>query len=209
MAKNRVRPPARIRDSVLKEFNHRCAMCGLDRPQIHHIDENPDNNDPYNLLPLCPNCHLRDQHNPTAQLDRGKLRLFRQYKDPLILSPQFHPLWQRFRFLYSIHEDTWSSTMESHVNELVEFVRALNMGGFYATRLQMLLVDPARAMLIAFREPDGVVAGNREKMRREHIAKLLGNREAAENLLVELLRYQKWPNAPRSAPGRRSEHDQS
>jgi hypothetical protein len=44
-----------IKDSVLREFNHRCAICGKERPQIHHIDENPANNDPLNLIPLCPN----------------------------------------------------------------------------------------------------------------------------------------------------------
>jgi hypothetical protein len=103
----------------------------------------------------------------------------------------------------------WGNTMEAQVNELVEFVRALNMGEFYAKRLQMLLVDPARAMLIAFGKHDAVVAGNREEMRREHMAKLRRNREAAERLLVELLRYQDWPTAPRSSQGRHSEHDAS
>ena len=49
-------------------FNHHCARCGLEcsRPkgsreflQVHHIDENPGNNDLENLIPLCARCHLQ------------------------------------------------------------------------------------------------------------------------------------------------------
>ena len=50
MAKQRVNPSKAVRDSLLDEFNHRCAVCGVDRPQVHHIDENPSNNDPLNLI---------------------------------------------------------------------------------------------------------------------------------------------------------------
>src|SRR6266852_5884563 len=92
-SKTRKAVPKATRSQVLAEFNHRCAVCGTDRPQIHHIDENPSNNDPMNLIPLCPNCHLTDQHNPTQPIDPAKLSLFRQYKDPMILTPQFHPLF--------------------------------------------------------------------------------------------------------------------
>ena len=92
--------PALIRKGVLSEFNQRCAICGADRPHVHHIDANPRNSDPLNLIPLCPNCHLTDQHNPTASMHPEKLRLFRRYKDPLILSHQFEPVFRRMRFLW-------------------------------------------------------------------------------------------------------------
>jgi 5-methylcytosine-specific restriction endonuclease McrA len=65
MPQSRAKIPTALREAVLKSYNHRCAICGSDHPQIHHIDENPGNNDELNLLPLCPNCHLTDQHNPT------------------------------------------------------------------------------------------------------------------------------------------------
>ncbi|MDQ3011542.1 MAG: HNH endonuclease, partial [Acidobacteriota bacterium] len=78
---------------MLKEFNYRCAICAIDNPQLHHIDETPSNNDPMNLVPLCPNCHLIDQHNPTRTLDPIKLSLFRKFKDPFILKSQFDPLF--------------------------------------------------------------------------------------------------------------------
>ena len=40
---------------------HKCALCGWDKDervlQVHHIDENHNNNDISNLIILCPNCH--------------------------------------------------------------------------------------------------------------------------------------------------------
>src|SRR5689334_6368420 len=91
----RVKIPKPTADAVLKEFNHLCAVCGETSPQLHHIDENPANNDPLNLLPLCPNHHLSDQHNPTAKIDPGILALFRRHKDPTILTPEFDPFFRR------------------------------------------------------------------------------------------------------------------
>ena len=93
-----------VRECVLAEFRHRCALCGGDRPHVHHIDEDRTNNDPVNLLPLCPNCHVRDQHDPTVQIVADVLRLFRRYRDPMILHPGFKPVWKRCRF-----SSTWTS----------------------------------------------------------------------------------------------------
>src|ERR1051326_3314497 len=104
--KKRPSIPTKTKQQVLSEFNHRCSICGADRPQLHHIDENPENNDPLNIIPLCPNCHLIDQHNPSAQVDPGKLRMFRLHKDPAILKPQFHPLFLRLLFLDSVSDDS-------------------------------------------------------------------------------------------------------
>ena len=53
--------PKTVKEAVLKEYNHLCSICGAPRPQVHHIDEDNANNDPLNLLPLCPNHHLRPQ----------------------------------------------------------------------------------------------------------------------------------------------------
>ena len=68
--------PRATRDEVLREFNHACAICGTANPQIHHIDGDHSNNDPLDLLPLCPNCHLGDQHNPTRPLEPGRVLCF-------------------------------------------------------------------------------------------------------------------------------------
>lgn len=40
--------------------NHKkqCVVCGESRiVAVHHYDENHNNNDPKNLIPLCPTCH--------------------------------------------------------------------------------------------------------------------------------------------------------
>ncbi|GIR61625.1 MAG: HNH endonuclease signature motif containing protein [Deltaproteobacteria bacterium] len=63
-------------------FNHHCARCGKDcsNPsnsrdllQVHHIDENPGNNQLENLIPLCSVCHLQIEkearlHAPHAHI---------------------------------------------------------------------------------------------------------------------------------------------
>src|SRR5262245_21799134 len=35
--------PKSVRERILNEWNHKCAICGKERPQIHHIDGNHDN----------------------------------------------------------------------------------------------------------------------------------------------------------------------
>ena len=42
----------------LQHHDKKCAICGFDRiVAIHHIDEDKKNNNPKNLVPLCPNHH--------------------------------------------------------------------------------------------------------------------------------------------------------
>ena len=181
---------------MLGEYNHRCAICGSDRPQLHHIDENPSNNASTNLLPLCPNCHLRDQHNPTHRIDVAKLQLFRSFKDPAILKPQFHPLFTRQEFLTSVTEgEEPVSDLERRSTELIELVQAMEMGSFYATRLSELLA-PLRYgfVMIVGGGPDPEYERQLRRKNLDYRAKLVANRQAAQALLVELLRYQKWAN---------------
>lgn len=132
--------PKKLKDTLLDEYDHRCAVCGGDRPHIHHIDEDASHNELHNLLPLCPNCHLRDQHNPTRKIDISKLQLFRKYKDPAILKPQFHPIYLRQCFLSTVvpGEDP-TADLESQATELIEFIQALAMGDFYGKRLTELV----------------------------------------------------------------------
>jgi hypothetical protein len=184
--------PKATREQVLAEFNHRCAVCGAERPQVHHIDENPANNDPLNLLPLCPNCHLTDHHNPTRPIDPLKLTLFRKYKDPAILKPQFEPLFSRTRFLFDLSEPVGYDALKSRTSELRDFVSVLEMGAFYSSRLHQLIGPPPGRGFVDLYEPDEVTQHWWREHEREYREQLVTNREAVLALVVELLRYQRW-----------------
>lgn len=196
MPKTRVPITKLAREQVLAEFNHRCAICGTDRPQIHHIDENPANNQLHNLLPLCPNCHLVDQHNPTAPVDPAKLGLFRQYKDPVILSPQFHPLFLRPAYLLRVDDTSTFDTLAASSIELVAFISALKMGGFYHTRIAELVAYSERSPWMPT-HPRVVTRAEMERRRRAFKDQLLANCGRAIDLVIEMLRYQEW-SSPRS-----------
>jgi len=187
MAKERPAIPKALRDEILKEFNHRCAMCGADQPQIHHIDSDPSNNDEMNLIPLCPNCHLIDQHKPSQPLEPEKLKLFRRYKDPTILSPQFDPLFTRLRYLYSI-QTIDHKLLEKHSKELVSFVSALSMGVFYSEKIRQLTSKLKHAYSFSGSERNINISHNDD----EYKSKLENNKEEVISLVIELLRYQQW-----------------
>lgn len=49
-----------IRNEILERDGQRCTVCGGERDlHIHHIDRDPTNDDPANLLTLCDICHAR------------------------------------------------------------------------------------------------------------------------------------------------------
>ena len=46
----------------IKQQIGKCQVCGWSEPdilEIHHKDDNPNNNNHENLLVVCPNCHAR------------------------------------------------------------------------------------------------------------------------------------------------------
>lgn len=46
------------RTIAFRTWKQECAICGFDKVvTVHHIDENHNNNEPKNLIPLCPNHH--------------------------------------------------------------------------------------------------------------------------------------------------------
>lgn len=66
MKKNniRVRIPLRekIKAELQKEISSSCPFClntDVGHFEIHHIDENRTNNDPENLMLVCPTCHSK------------------------------------------------------------------------------------------------------------------------------------------------------
>lgn len=62
MRKKRIPVNAKTKTLLQKEVGSKCLFCGnedVDHFEIHHIDENPSNNDFSNLLFLCPLCHSK------------------------------------------------------------------------------------------------------------------------------------------------------
>ena len=204
MGKARVSIPRNIRDRILAEFNHKCARCTADRPQLHHIDENPSNNEPLNLIPLCPNCHLSDQHNPTQPLEQKKLRLLRQYKDPTVLSPQFHVLFQRLRFLDSALMAETSEGLAEQAADLINFVELLEMGAYYAKQIKALVGKPFPLEIYSLDLDDGRIRPTPGYDRRErerdqrYLEQLRSAYDPVHGLVIELLRFQNWTETKRA-----------
>jgi hypothetical protein len=81
MAKDRVPIPDNIAAAVLVASAHTCCKCEeLGKSvQIHHIDEDPSNNNPDNLSVLCLQCHDETQvHGGFGRrLSATEVRLYR------------------------------------------------------------------------------------------------------------------------------------
>lgn len=192
---NRKGVPKQVREKVLAEFNHRCSICGQDKPHIHHIDGDPSNNSEENLIPLCPNHHLIDQHAPTQKTDQRKLRLFRQFKDPTILTPQFEALFRRLLFLLELEESSFDVNVALEAaGELQSFVSALEMGSFYGARIGTLVATPPVTDSLTWGEEDSALRF--KKRRKKYFERLVENRGDVIILVIELLRFQKWSFDP-------------
>ena len=192
MAKKRTTIPKTITDQVLREFRHKCAICGRHEPQLHHIDENPSNNKVENLLPLCPNCHLQDSHDPTAPPDLFKIQLFRRTKDPLVLDPRFHPIWTRLRFLRENDAERVESWQWS-CNNLCEFIKALKMGQYYANLIMAIFRDPYDHYVVHQHKLGNKVSKVDIRGNSELQSTVCAYRATAiEEICVEMLRYQEW-----------------
>lgn len=57
LKKRRIQIPQRDVDELLVSCKHLCCICERPFVKTHHIDENPSNNDPDNIIPLCGYCH--------------------------------------------------------------------------------------------------------------------------------------------------------
>ena len=63
---------APLRRFILDRDGWRCQRCGRPgRPEVHHEDHNPANNDPANLRTLCKRCHI-EIHRPTVAPEVAK-----------------------------------------------------------------------------------------------------------------------------------------
>ncbi|MTD34129.1 HNH endonuclease signature motif containing protein [Paludibacterium denitrificans] len=81
--------PAEIKRQVMTEAGHRCIVqhCHEHIVEIHHIDENRENNDPNNLAVLCDKHHKLAHSKSISRMD------LRKYKELLLnqnQSPSVH-----------------------------------------------------------------------------------------------------------------------
>lgn len=81
MAKKiRIPIPQNVAAKVLFESDRTCCVCRVRKPvQIHHIDDDPSNNEVLNLAVLCFDCHRETQVQGgfDRKLDAAQVRLYR------------------------------------------------------------------------------------------------------------------------------------
>ena len=64
---------------AFRNYPHECAVCGyhddddMSLLEVHHIDENRENNDLKNLIVLCPNCHKKLTSQKYELIDRKEI----------------------------------------------------------------------------------------------------------------------------------------
>lgn len=65
------------RQKALSHYEHQCAICGwnedVDVLEVHHIDENRENNDIDNLIILCPTCHRKLTSHKYVLINREQI----------------------------------------------------------------------------------------------------------------------------------------
>ncbi len=109
------------------------------------------------------------------------------------MAPQFEPLFRRVIFIINIDESSFDAhDAEAKVKELVSFVSALEIGSFYGKEIARLVEKPKPAGTWGRDTPDDV-----SRKREEYFQQLCEGREQVISLVVELLRYQTWPVAPK------------
>jgi len=74
--KKRQEIPKKIQDEILTKAKHRCCICGNSGVQLHHIDENPKNNEIGNIAVLCAEHHAEVHGNLTKKITPSQLRLY-------------------------------------------------------------------------------------------------------------------------------------
>lgn len=69
---------AKVRATLQKEIQSQCPFCENEEVghfEIHHIDEDPSNNDTANLLLLCPICHSKITKGDISMADAYKRKI--------------------------------------------------------------------------------------------------------------------------------------
>ena len=66
---------------AFQNWDKKCVLCGFDKiVAVHHFDENNKNNDPKNLVPLCPNHHEMIHHSKWSKEVIAELKVIIEKK---------------------------------------------------------------------------------------------------------------------------------
>ena len=118
---------------VRELFDFYCARCGKDCRnsnnsesvlQVHHIDENPGNNELGNLIPLCAACHLKIEKEARlhAPYNETQLELF----ENLSYMQQMKNLRQRALEKYSLGSKQRKNRIDKETYEIKELEWEIN-----------------------------------------------------------------------------------
>ena len=209
MAKKRVAVPLQVKTKILEEYRHRCAVCLRSvKLEVHHIDEDPSNNDERNLIPLCPNCHSDRLHNPFDPLDSDVLSFYRTHKYRQILAAQFRPLLKRLRQLEDVNNLSYEELWQ-RAQDLIDLVKEHEKGEYYASRIGNLLKPDldkfvplpsvsyqfgyltagSQNAIDRYNEQQREVARERTPKYQAKVQQGLGQ---AYELVAEMIQYQQW-----------------
>ncbi len=85
MSRSKSKPPGDFTDRFLAASRHTCCYCRERKDVvIHHIDEDPSNNNPDNLCVLCTGCHsiVHSNQGLGRKFTPGELKIYREsWKD--------------------------------------------------------------------------------------------------------------------------------
>ena len=181
--------PAALATSVKTEFGNRCAMCREPYVTIHHIDENPSNNNRQNLIPLCPNCHHGRVHGYGGnKIDRRALELYRELGTRFAATGAYNLLLKRSAYITSgMFEQLDSDQLSNALDDLLSFVRGLKFGPHFEKKLSRLLRPPRRPgnVYLTFIGDDYDTAADLRRNEAERKARLLEHTKAYKAQLDE------------------------
>ncbi|MBU1111519.1 MAG: HNH endonuclease [archaeon] len=67
---------------LYKKIATECIICGFNKIiELHHLDDNRDNNSPNNLIPLCPNHHKMLHHQDYSEKTKSEIKKILQKRN--------------------------------------------------------------------------------------------------------------------------------
>lgn len=199
MKQKRPSIPKATQELVLEEYQHRCAIpiCNVAKPQLHHIDLDNTNNDPLNLIPLCPTHHLLGQHGTQPTFTPTLLKFYRIHKHSLILHPRFMSIFKRLEFLENVSSKSNATEVRKSMGDLIKFIRSQGNGDYYASTIGRLTAyEPFIASVsipYGGSLPQWYINGMNNEI-PQYLEKIQKNRDEVVKLIIEFLDFQNWPS---------------